>query len=222
MPQTHTITTYAIGELPPAALERALKDHRACDDYPEWDWSWCVQEDFREICDILGFEIRVLNPTCESFPLPFNLDITFSVACTQNDGASFTGTYGYAKNAPRRIRAYAPQDAKLHELADSLQSLQQRNFYQLHARIHRYSQYGPSVHNSTMRVDLDRDNDRGQEPTDGADREILRIARELADWLYKQLQQSWEYHDSDDARTEYLAEGANARFLECGRLCDCV
>lgn len=33
---------------------------------------------------------------------------------------------------PRKIRSHAPQDGELHRIADALQAIQRRSFYQLH------------------------------------------------------------------------------------------
>jgi hypothetical protein len=53
------------------------------------------------------------------------------------DGASFDTFYSHEKDAPRRIREYAPQDTKLHRIADVLYAIQRRNFYQLTAETRR-------------------------------------------------------------------------------------
>ena len=57
--------------------------------------------------------------------------LVFRGFASQGDGASFEGQYSHARGAARAIRAHAPKDEELHRIADELQAVQKRNFYQL-------------------------------------------------------------------------------------------
>ena len=61
---------------------------------------------------------------------------------------------------------YAPQDATLHGIADRLQTIERRNFYQLCAEA---SHRGCYAHEYTMSVDVTRDSTTWQPPADDAE-----------------------------------------------------
>ena len=102
--------------------------------------------------------------------------IYFSGFWSQGDGASFEGTYAYARGAARAIRAHAPKDAELHAIADALADVQRPNFYQLGADIRQSGRY---CHEYTMAIHVERDSPTWQDMTDGAGR---RSSRQCAIW----------------------------------------
>ncbi len=57
------------------------------------------------------------------------------------DGACFEGRWHWQPATPRKIREYAPQDRELHRIADALQAVQKRNFWQLQAEISHRGRY---------------------------------------------------------------------------------
>jgi len=120
---------------------------------------------------------------------------------SQGDGASFSGTYGYKPGASRAIRAHAPEDAALHAIADRLQDLQRRNFFQLTASIR---QRGRDCHEYAMSTAVDRDSPTGQCLTAGAEDVFAQIMRALARWLYRQIEREYESQTSDDAADEAI------------------
>jgi hypothetical protein len=83
--------------------------------------------------------------------------------CSRGDGACVEGYRSHAKGAAARIRDYAPTDATLHGIADRLQALQRRNFYQLAAEARHRGRYS---HEYTMSVDVSRDSPTWQPPTE--------------------------------------------------------
>ena len=140
------------------------------------------------ICGILGFDVD-------------SRDIQFSGFCSQGDGASFTGPYKYGKCSAKKIREYAPQDAALHEIADTLQALQKRNFYSLHASVTRnHSIY---VHENTIFCGyVERDSDNYQGPTSDAEETLTDCAHDLCHWLYARLEKEYDWLMSDESLTE--------------------
>ena len=78
------------------------------------------------------------------------------------DGALFEGAYDFAKGAPKAIRAHAPEDSELHRIADALQAIQRRNFYQLHATVTHRDRY---YHEYSMAISVERDSPTGQDMT---------------------------------------------------------
>lgn len=194
MPEIISITVYQIDELSDVARERARCWYRnTLDGFPWWD---SVYEDFLRICAILGIDVTTASqrsavPSGRTDPC-----IYFRGFSSQGDGASFEGTYRYARHAAREIRKYAPHDTELHAIADRLAQIQKQNFYQLTARM---TQSGLYYHEYTMRIDVSRDSPSGQDMTADAENAIIDVLRDIARWLYRSLEKEWDYQSSDEA-----------------------
>ena len=87
-------------------------------------------------------------------------------------------------------------DRELHRIADTLQEIQRRNFYQLRADVTHRGQYH---HEFSMAVTVTRDSPTGQDMTPDALAVVTNALRDLARWLYGQLQAEYDYLVSDDA-----------------------
>jgi hypothetical protein len=48
-----------------------------------------------------------------------------------------------------------------------------------------------------MTISVERDNPSGQEMTTGAEDTVTEVLRDLARWLYRQLEREYEYQTSD-------------------------
>ena len=129
--------------------------------------------------------------------------IYFSGFASQGDGACFEGWYGYEKQSTRKIRDYAPQDSKLHAIADSLAQLQRRNFYRLRATIRHTGHY---CHRYSVSIDVTRDDDAS--PSMGDIEQLEELLRDLMLWLYKTLEAEHDYLTSDEAIIEALEANA--------------
>ncbi len=200
MPQVIEITVYTIEELSDAAKEAARAWYReACLDYEWYDF---VYEDFQIICGILGVTLRTSPVRLYGGGTRDKQQVWFTGFHSQGDGASFAGHYSHARGATKGIRAHAPRDDELHRIADALQAVQRRNFHQLHASI---SQRGRYCHEYTMTIEVERDSPTWQPPTDDAEDTVTEAMRDLARWLYRQLQAEYEHLTSDDAIDEALA-----------------
>ena len=139
--------------------------------------------------------------------------IWFSGFWSQGDGACFEGYLAHAKGAARRIRDYAPQDATPHGIADRLQAIQRRNFYQLSAEVSHWSRY---YHEYTMSVDVTRESGTWQPPTGDAEEIVAEALRDLARWLYRQLKAEYDHLTSDEAIEEGITINEYT-FTEAGR-----
>ncbi len=133
MPEVIETTVYYLYELAEGAKDKARAWYRQGGF--NYDWYAFIFEDFERICEILGITfktrpVKLYGGGKRQAPL-----IWFTGFWSQGDGASFEGTYSYAKGAAVKIRAYAPQDDTLHAIADELQAIQRCNFYQIHADI---------------------------------------------------------------------------------------
>ena len=141
--------------------------------------------------------------------------IWFSGFGSQGDGACFEGAYRFATGARKAIRAQAPQDSELHRIADALQAIQRRNFYQLRADV---SQRGRGCHEYSMSIAVEPDNPNNQEMTADAENGVVELLRDLARCLYRQLEREYEYQTSDTVTdeailaNEYTFTGNGRRF----------
>lgn len=184
--RTEEITIYTYDELTDKAKEKAREWYRSGSlDYDWWD---SVYDDFLNICRIMGVD------TSER-------DIQFSGFWSQGDGASFTGSYAYAKGSAKAIREHAPQDKELHGIVDELAALQRRYFYGIDASITRMgSRY---VHSHTMQVEAHTTH-HDRHLNDDDEQHLKELMRDLADWLYCQLEKEYEYLTSDEAVEESI------------------
>ena len=200
MPRIVETTVFTIDELSGAAKDNARIWYRDRGLHDEWyDF---VYEDFEAICRLLGVTlatgpVRLYGGGTREQP-----QIYFRGFHSQGDGASFFGTYGHARGAAREIRAHAPKDTELHRIADELQAVQRRNFWQLHASIRQQGRY---CHEYSMAIEVERDSPTWQPPTDGSEDAVIEALRDLARWLYRQLRSEYEHLTSDDAVDEILA-----------------
>lgn len=205
MPTVIETTVFTFDELTDAAKECAREWHRISNlDYDWWD---CTYDDFSTICEILGVElatdpIRLMGGGTRQKPC-----IQFRGFWSQGDGASFEGRWRYAKGSVAKIKAYAPKDAELHDIAARLAAVQKRNFYQLYAII---TQRGHYCHENTMQFDVRRDD---AEATADAEDIIAEAMRDLARWLYARLETEYEFLNSDEMVEESIT--ANAYTFTC-------
>jgi len=141
--------------------------------------------------------------------------IYFSGFWSQGDGACFEGHYAYARQASAKIRDYAPKDAVLHQIADALQAAQRSNFYRLRAEVRHRGRY---YHEYCMEIAVARDSATYQAVTGGAGDTVIEALRDLARWLYRQLEPEYEYLSSDEGvdavicANAYMLTGAGQRF----------
>ena len=164
------------------------------------DWWDSVYADFENICKIIGVVVDGDEPSFTGF-------------ASQGDGASFTGTYrayafdlrageqhNFYELAPAEIRKHAPEDEELHRIADELCMLS-RVYFPLYISIKRFgTNY---VHEQTMNccvepVDADPD-DWADEVHDYLQEQGTLLMRDLARWLYRTLEDEYDYLTSDEA-----------------------
>lgn len=91
------IPVYEFSELSPTAKSRARDWYRKASLHD------AVYDDFERVCEILGVELKPGR-------------IFFS----QGDGACFEARVSYAKGMVAKIKEYAPQDLKLHAIAEAM------------------------------------------------------------------------------------------------------
>jgi hypothetical protein len=177
---------YNFIELSSKAKEYAINKCRESESYLNYDWwDYTVYEDFYAILDILG---------C------YDYNASFSGFYSQGDGASFTANWSYAKGCVKKIKEYAPKDKELHRIAEYIQDISQRNFYNVNAKIYHSGHY---CHSNTMELDYYERED-GKEISENTDYLFLELSRDLADWLYKALEEQYDHLNTDECIAEHL------------------
>ena len=211
MPRIVETTVFHLGELSEKARETARAWYREaapCD-----DWHECVFDDFEAICAILGVRLNTRSVRLFGGGTRQKPCIWFSGFASQGDGASFEGAYRFATGAPKAIRAHAPEDGELHRIADDLQTIQRRNFYQLWADV---NQRGRGCHEYSMSITVERDSPTHQERTADAEDTVAELLRDLARWLYRQLEREYDYQTSDEVTDEAIVAN-DYTFTDDGR-----
>lgn len=197
MPEVICTTVYQFSELSDAAKEKARTGYREIG--PHDDWWDAVYDDFERVCNILGVSlktrpVRLMGGGTRQKPC-----IWFSGFSSQVDGASFEATVRYANGSAREIRSYAPKDETLHSIADRLRGAQRQNFYQLSADVNHRGRY---YHEYCMTIDVARDSPTGQAPAEGSEETVAETLRDLARWLYRQLEAEFDHLTSDEVVDE--------------------
>ena len=211
MPEIIETTVYRLGELSDSAKEKARSWYREIGF--EHDWHECVFDDFVRIGEILGLTFKTRPIRLHGGGSRQEPCIWFRGFWSQGDGACFEAYYRYRKGAPKALRDYAPHDEALHRIADALQDVQKRNFFQLRAETTHGGRY---YHEYCMSVAVDRDSPTWQPMTDGAEDAVTEALRDLARWLYRQLEYEFEHLTSDEAIDESIAAN-DYTFTEAGR-----
>lgn len=221
MPRTYTEekTVYKFAELSAKAQERALAYFResACED--SW-WYESVYSDCAEIFDRLGIVSERVESwrnisTGKSGKRTVKPDISFSGFWSQGDGASFVGSWYYKRGMLKAIRAYAPNDSELQEIAEGLQEMQRRTFYKLSARIVRTDSH--YCHENTVRFEFELDVYSWRAISDDVTGGVENYMRRLMRWIYRQLEAEYNYQTSDEAIMETI-DANEYEFDESGRL----
>ena len=187
-------TLYKYEELSDSAQERARDWYRQGGLDYSW-WEFCY-DDFARVAEIQGIDLSqravpLMNGKCRYEP-----EIYFSGFYHQGSGSSFCGTYGYAKGAVAKIKEYAPQDKELHRIAQGLQDVQRRHFYRLIADI-------TSVRDYYIRVEVEDSENRYRDIGDAED-DVRGLMNDFNDWMFKCLQDEYEYLTSDEAVEESI------------------
>ena len=208
--ETTTRTLYKFSELSPEAQQHALEEqarYEAEDFYPEF-----VYDDAATIAALFGLDldtryIPLMNGSTRPEPT-----IYYSGFCSQGDGACFEGRYEYKRGALKAVKYHASQDQELHRIVKALQDVQRKNFYQLTARCKHSGHY---YHSGCMSVDVERSDDK--EMTDDAEETVKECLRDFADWIYKQLENEYDYRTGEEACREAI-EANEYEFDEKGEL----
>ena len=188
MPETVEVTVYALDELGPEARGRAREWWR--EGALDHDWYDAVFEDFARIGEILGITFATRRVKLVGGGERHEPAMYFAGFGAQGDGASFEGTLRYARDGREKIRAYAPKEHALHDIADALHAIQRPNFYELVTTV---TQSGHYAHEHTMTCETEREGAQRRSPTEGAEEAVAEQVRALGRWLYGALEREQAY-----------------------------
>jgi hypothetical protein len=183
MPNIIETTVFQFDELSDTAKDVAREWFRSGNGNDDWYDS--VYEDATECGKLIGIVID---------------KIYFSGFSSQGDGACFEGRYSYVKGAVKAIAGHAPQDKKLHAIAASLQETQRKAFYRLEAKVkhsgHYYHEHCTSIETFNGVT--------GDYATPEQDSEITESLRDFMRWIYRQLENEWNYINSNESVDESI------------------
>jgi len=174
-----------IDELPEEVKEFVLDKNRMINvEHVDW-WDSAIDE-VKEIGEKIGIDID---------------KVYFSGFSSQGDGACFEGEYQYKRKSTKEIKEYAPNDGELIEIAENLQKLQRRFFYQLYARV---KQRGHYMHEMCTVIDVSGNEDFSYEVHNDAEDGIIEFLRDFMRWIYSYLEAEYNALTSDKAVEETL------------------
>jgi hypothetical protein len=209
MPEIIETTVYRLDELAETAKDKARGWYR--DGAMSEDWYHFVYEDFEAIAAMLGVELKTQAFRLYGGGTRQKPCIFFSGFWSQGDGACFEANYRYQPGAAKAVRLHAPQDPELHEIVETLQSIQRRNFFQIIADVTHRGHY---YHEYAMDIVVNRDSPQAVTAED--EQEVAEALRDLARWLYRQLEREYDYQTSDATIDEAILANEYT-FTEEGR-----
>ena len=208
--ETTTRTLYKFSELSPEAQQHAL-EKQAQYEAENFDLEF-VYDDAATIADLFSLDIRQTRKTRMNGEHYYEPTIYYSGFSSQGDGACFEGSYSYKAGALKAVKDYAGQDERLHRIVKALQDIQRKNFYQLTAKCKHSGHY---YHSGCMSVDVERSDDK--EMTADAEETVKECLRDFADWIYKQLENEYDYRTGEEACREAI-EANDYEFTEKGEM----
>lgn len=196
--ETVTRKLYQFDELSDEAKEKAREWYREASSYDFNDFhADYVIDDAKRIGALMGIEID---------------KVYYSGFWSQGDGACFEGSYAYKKGSVKAVKAEAPNDKDLHEIAETLADIQKRNGYKLEASVKQRGHYN---HSGCTSIEIHHVDDRYRDIGE-AEQDIKDALRSFMDWIYHRLEAEYEYQNSDEQVDENIRIN-EYEFTEDGR-----
>ncbi len=189
---------YLFEELSQKAREKAIQIARECVEFS--DYAGHTIEEAKTIAAMMGWNIS---------------EVHYSGFYSQGDGACFVGGMQYKNNCLEAVQTYAPTDMVLHNIAKRWHALQNDNGFALSATVKQSGHYSHEYCTEFECFDS-RAQDGFVESTETED-DIKEIAREFMHWIYKQLQDEYDYQTSDSTTEEMLSNN-DCEFTEDGKI----
>lgn len=203
MPRTLTTTkeVYQFDELSDTAKNTARDWMRECQAQDN-DLLDRNLDDFETIAEILGITFRTHGIKLMSGKTRPTPNIWWSGFSSQGDGLCFEGSWSLRKESIAEIKEHAPQDEKLHAIAEGLWPALFGKEFELEATI---THSGGYYHEHSVEIDV-VDNDCADDadyPQQASD-QIREALKDLMRWMYRQLEADDEYLNSDECIDETI------------------
>lgn len=211
MPRKKCKTVYKFDELSDSAKDKAREWYRdgALDD-EWWDSSY---DRFEDVAKYLGIDlcqkpVKLMNGTTRYDP-----SIWFSGFSSQGAGACFDGTWRASDVKAEELKADFTEDKELHRLADGFAELAKEypdaTFSVKHTGryLHSHSTSFDVSLNDPKEEDLEYDSPewkKAQEQWTADEETLIELARDFMDWIYKSLEQEYDYLNSDEQLDESI------------------
>lgn len=208
--RTMTTTVYQFNELSDKAKDKAREWWRS---HYEFDAEYTV-DDVCDVAELIGLDIRCKRKDRADGTTLWSPSVYWSGFYSQGDGASFKGTYKYRKGSVAAVKAYAPNDTELHRIAKALVNAQRHAFYQLSADIRQSGNY---CHEMSMEIQVYKPKNEYCPVPVGVEKGIIEALRDFARWIYKRLEQDYEYQLTDEQIDDALVANGY-EFDEEGKL----
>jgi hypothetical protein len=190
---------YQFDELSDTAKETARDWFRSCIG-EDTNWAESVIEDASRIATIMGIDLHTRPVELMGGGTRQEPNIYWSIGNRSDDGVTFEGSYHYRKGSVKALEQECPSayqgkpqesNVEVNRIARGLAKIQRRNFYRVQALI----RHGRSLY-AGIQVDVERsdDNDRLSSTDAEATEEALK---DFAAWIHGQLEQEWEYQNSE-------------------------
>lgn len=201
-------TEFEFSELSESAKETA-RNHYRSGDYPGYEWWDGVYEDAVRMGALMGIRISsTTHKNARTNRTYEEIDISFSGFSSQGDGASFKGDYRHIPDAVEKVKAET-NDEELLRIASALSVLQLTErllgFEVFSATITARGNYS---HSGSMDVTVSycEENEGETAYNDALEQAVTQLMRDLADWIYKNLEDEYDYLCSDEYVDERLED----------------
>ena len=189
MLRTKEITTYQFSELSEDAKEKAREWYREVSAHDDW-WEF-VYEDFTTIAGLLGISLTTKSVKLMNGKTRLEPAIYFDLGRGRN--VDYSGMWSWPKDPITAIAGHAPQDDVLMDVATRLNTARTKF-------IMRFGEAEGSLSATIAKAKVD-EFDTGDMDYDEVPQELLDEVEEAIDdlgpWLLRQLEQEWEYRNSD-------------------------
>ncbi len=226
MPKNRTIKMYQFDELDEQAKERAREWYRRwnCEDS---DWSESVLDMAEEVASkYLGIDLCQTPYKTMGGETRYKATIYFSGFWSQGDGACFEGTWNASKVKAEALKDDFTQDKELHRIVDGLAEIAKA--YPDAAFSVKHTGHYSHSHSTSFDVSLNdpREDELEygssewkavQEKWTQDEETLIELARDYMDWIYKSLEQEWEYQNSNEQVDETIRIN-EYEFLETGEI----
>ncbi len=218
--RTIEVKLYQFNELDDKAKEKARQWWRECDSGDNY-WSECTIEEAVREGEFMGIEFNLRDVGLMGGGVRQEPCIFWSGFWNQGDGSCFEGTWRASNCHPEKVAdgwGADPSTTEIKRIANEFGRLAKKypHAYFVVKHSGRYS------HKYCTEFDFDLDGVEGSESSikeiewDEACEELKENARDFMDWIYRQLEKQYEWHNSDEQVDETITAN-DYEFTEEGK-----